>query len=409
MEIENDYFSQLRVEYQKENFESFLRNRQFVFSVKAIHIAGSNGKGSVANYLANVYQCAGYKVGLFTSPYLNDVTEMISINGTNISNEDLFAYIEKNKDEFAMFDLSQFEVLTFIAFNYFMDQGCDLAIIECGMGGELDATNIFTPIMSVITSVSIEHTTYLGNSLTDIAIQKGGIIKEKVPTVIGKLPEEALLVLKNIAIQKHTKLIQTVDAFDLEIHPFGASFSYANYAILQIKNPAVYSINDACIAVEVVKNLSDILPYSSSDLFKGLLSTEVPCRNEKISEKPIVILDGAHNPEGIIKLIESLEAIYPGANFHVIFASFKDKNINSMLTSLSSLTNDITLTSFKHQRCRNKDDYFLYLEEHPFIENHIEAIKRKMKQCPDDIILITGSLAFVGVVRKEFHDGKYQK
>ena len=155
------YFEEVnRDDYQRENFDDFLKKVNFKYAVPSIHIAGTNGKGSTATYLANIYRAHGLKVGLFTSPYLNNVNEMININGVDISNDELISAINENKKMFEKYGLSPFEIQTYIALNYFSKNNCDLAVIECGMGGEIDATNIFTPVVSVITyinTIDIDH------------------------------------------------------------------------------------------------------------------------------------------------------------------------------------------------------------------------------------------------------------
>ena len=178
------YFDSLRTgDYQNDNFNDFLKKIKFSYTVPSIHVAGTNGKGSTCNYIASIYKKLGLKVGLFTSPYLFKFNEMISINGENISDEVINKYISNNEKLFKKYDLSAFEVQTFIAFSYFMDNKCDIAVIECGMGGEIDATNIFNPLISVITSISLEHTSYLGRTLSEIALAKGKKLYDKRETI----------------------------------------------------------------------------------------------------------------------------------------------------------------------------------------------------------------------------------
>ena len=178
-------------DYQRDDFDAFLKKIKFSFNLPAIHIAGTNGKGSTANYLASIYKNSGYKVGLFTSPELYEVNEMIRINNEPISDSDLKDIILDKRKEIEKYELSTFEILTYVAFTYFQNQKCDICIIECGMGGEIDATNIFTPILSIITSVSLEHTAFLGKSISEIALNKAGIIKDQIPVLIGDLSEDA--------------------------------------------------------------------------------------------------------------------------------------------------------------------------------------------------------------------------
>lgn len=395
-----------RSDYQRDNFDKFLKKVSFHFAVPAIHIAGTNGKGSTASFLSHIYQKQGYKVGLFTSPYFDHVNEMIKIGDNSIPDEDIKNYIDKYDAFFSKYNLSSFEVQTFIALTYFQDQKVDLAVIECGMGGEEDATNIFTPILSIITSVSLEHTEYLGTTVSEIAFNKAGIIKSKVPVLVGKLDEEALIVISDVA-KRNSSILYQVDDFHFEklINNAGYQFSYTPYKYLYINFPSLYSIQDACLAIEAVKILGDRFPIGYEHLLDGLKENKWPARMEIVQHKPLVIIDGAHNPEGIQKLVESMEKLCNNSIIHVVFACFKDKNIENMLSSLNFISNDIVLTSFPHHRARTEENYFLYLQDYKYIDDYHLAIKEMINNYPDDVILITGSLAFAALARKMFIEG----
>ena len=228
MNLKEYFESTDRGDYQRENFDDFLKKVSFNYSIPSIHIAGSNGKGTTANYLANIYRAHGLKVGLFTSPYLDEVNEMININGQNISTEDLESAIKENQKLFDKYGLSAFEIQTYIAFSYFKKNNVDLAIIECGMGGEIDATNIFEPILSIITSISLEHTAFLGRSLCEIAYQKAGVIKEEIPVVTGILNDEALKTIVEVAKEKNSKVIVSVEPAKVVYSDYGYTFAYSS-------------------------------------------------------------------------------------------------------------------------------------------------------------------------------------
>ncbi len=401
-------FSILRHDYQKDNFDRFLKAIHFDFSIPAIHIAGTNGKGSTATYIANIYRASGLKVGLYTSPYLLDINELINIDGNCINDEELSKFLKNYEKDFKKFNLSEFEITTFIAFTYFKEQHCDLCVIECGMGGEYDATNIFTPVLSIITSISIEHSIYLGDTLTEIAMHKAGIIKKNVPALIGHIYEEAENTIVDVCMEQHSTLTKTTDTYDLELVDDGLSFSYGNYHGLKITSCAEYSTRGAALAIEATKILTDKFPISEANIYDGLANTYMPARFEKMQDNPTVIVDGAHNPEAITKLVNEIEKMNFGRNIHVVFASFKDKNIVTMLPTLAYLSDDICLTYFDHPRTRSEEDYFLFLDEYKYDKNHKQVIKNLIANYPDDVILITGSLAFAGIVRKEFKDGQYK-
>ena len=395
-----EYFEGIsRDDYQRENFDDFLRKVNFKYSIPSIHIAGSNGKGSTANYLANIYKNFGLKVGLFTSPYLNVVNEMISINGVLISDEVFASYIKDNEKLFNKYSLSPFEIQTFIALSYFEKEHCDLAIIECGMGGEIDATNIFNPIAAVITSISLEHTSFLGRSLCEIAYQKAGIIKEEIPVVTGILDEEALNTIVEVTKEKRCQLLVTVDPANVVYDNGGYSFAYLTYKNLRINSPAYYSLKDACIAIETVRALLESYPITEEEIAKGLEETYMPVRMEIVSKNPLLIIDGSHNPEGVQNMVTSLQNVAEGKDIHVLFACFKDKNIERMLAFLGEYSKELVLTTFPNRRSRVMEDYFLYLEDYSFNEDPLAALKQMQEAYPEDAFLITGSLAFAAYMK----------
>ena len=396
----NKYFDELyKDDYQRENFDDFLKKVNFKYNVPSIHIAGSNGKGSTANYLARIYRAFGLKVGLFTSPALNKVNEMININGNDISDEDFIKAINENEKLFKKYSLSPFEIQTFIALNYFQKQGVDLAIIECGMGGEIDATNIFTPIASIITSISLEHTAYLGRSLCEIAYQKAGIIKDEIPVITGILDEEAINTIVEVTKEKRCSLRTSVEPANVVYDNFGYTFNYMTYKDLRINSPALYSLKDACIAIETVNALLDKYPVNEDQIKEGLANTYMPVRMEVVSKSPLIIVDGSHNPEGVQNMVKSIHEVAENRPVHVLFACFTDKNIERMLSYLGEYSADITLTTFPNRRARQMDGYFLFLEDYPFKEDAVQALEELKAQYPEDAILVTGSLAFAAYMK----------
>ena len=319
---------------------------------------------------------------------------MININGKDISDEEFVSAIKENEKLFDKYSLSPFEIQTYIALNYFMKNSCDLAIIECGMGGEIDATNIFNPIVSVITSISLEHTAFLGRSLCEIAYQKAGIIKKEIPVVTGILDDEAINTIVEVTKEKECKLSVAVDAANVVYENGGFNFSYLTYNDLRINSSATYSLKDACIALETVNVLLDKYPVTHEEICQGLASTFMPVRMEIVCKSPLIIIDGSHNPEGVQNLVKSLQNVAQNHEIHVLFACFKDKNIERMLSYLGEYSSDITLTTFPHKRARGMEDYFLFLDEYSFKDDPLLALDELKANHPDDVILVTGSLAF---------------
>lgn len=394
--------------YQRGNLDSFLESVHFSYKTPSIHIAGTNGKGSTSAYIASIYSANGYKVGLFKSPFLFTPNEMISINGKNITDDEFMAVFNRYKKQIDKFDLSAFEIQTFVALTFFDEQKCDVAIIECGMGGEVDATNVFTPILSIITTISLEHTEYLGCSISEIAEQKGGIIKEEIPVLVGdSLSEDALTVLVNIAKDNDSRVCYMSHYVNKQYSEEGYSFSYNEFYDSHIKSRADSSVTDACMALEAVSILKDKLPIDVQKAKQGLSEVYMECRMDILKENPRVIVDGAHNPEAMKILCENgLGRVTKGKPIHVIFACFRDKNLGNMLSSLGAITDDLTITTFDNPRARTEDEYFLFAADYPFVENAEELIKAKMAEFPDDVILITGSLAFAAYAKKLFLEGK---
>lgn len=400
------YFKSLRTgDYQRDDFDTSLKKVGFSFTLPAIHIAGTNGKGTTGTIIRNIYQEEGYKVGHFHSPYLYSADEMIVYDNENISLSEINEIITANDKLIKKYDLSEFEVQTFIAFSYFLKVKPDLVIIECGMGGLDDATNIFKPILSIITSISLEHTSYLGSSLTEIAYHKAGIIKKDVPVLLGDVSEEGLDVIKNVARETKSKIFSRGRYLNEIQQSDGYSFTFKPYDNLKIHSLALFSVIDASIALSACEIIKEQFPLHSGAIYRGIENTSLPGRMEVVKNSPLVIVDGAHNQEAIHRLVESLEKLEPAKDIHVVFASFRDKNIHAMLAELNFISNDINLTTFDNVRARKEDEYFLFLDEFPFNGDYRSLIEQKMREFPEDIIVITGSLAFSGLISKEFKEG----
>ena len=394
----NEYFLKHNLStYERSNYDEFLKDVCFSFSLKAIHITGSNGKGSLANYLYHIYLSEGYKVGLYISPFASSITETILANDKHISDEELLDIFNKYQDKFEQYHLTSFEMQTFIAYSYFSSLNLDLVIIEVGMGGYIDATNVITPLLSVITNVSLEHTSYLGRSVSEIAFNKAGIIKDNSLALVGKLDDNAMYAVKEYAKALRVEVNRVNDFHNVRVLSDHILFDYYPLKDLRLNTLATYQCENASLAVEAAQLLKDKLPIKESSIRKGLECLNLACRFELVRKN--LLIDGAHNPDGIDKLVKSLEN--ESRTVHVVFASFKDKNIESMLILLGNLSHDITLTTFPHKRARTEEDYFLYLGDYQFDENYLSLIKNKMNEFPDDLVLVTGSLAFAYLVKKE--------
>ena len=384
--------------YERSQYDAFLSFINFSYTIPSIHITGTNGKGSVAHYLKNIYVASGRKVGLFSSPFLKDINEMIIVNDHMISDDEFVDLFGIYQPLFDQFNLTAFEIETFIAFRYFEAQKVDLSVIEVGMGGLIDATNIFTPSLSIITNVTLEHTHYLGSKVEDIAFAKAGIIKEKVPVLLGHMSGAPLKVIETVANSKSSPIHMTKGVKNIRMSQSDVSFDYDKCKKVRLATFSLYEVLDASIAIEATQTLKSAFPLKLDQLYKGLLSTKMPGRMEVMQSNPLVIVDGAHNPAAIRALVDSLK-MYQGRPMSIVFAAFKDKDVLSEFPMLEELTKDITLTTFNHHRARKQDEYPTI--RYPFDYDYQRLIVQKIKQCPDNgIVLITGSLAFAGVVRQ---------
>lgn len=399
MEAKEYFRSHASTRYEMDGFAKFVKDTKLSLKVPCIHVAGSNGKGATVKFLRDIYLHAGYKVATFTSPWFYDYNEMIQINGSPISDDDLERIFMSEKKKITKYDLSPFEAQVYIAYTYFNEKKPDVVIIECGIGGALDATNIkgLTPILSIITTVSLEHTEFLGRSVSEIALSKGGIIKEYAPVLTGKLEESAQTTLRDLSHDLDAPYHEVED-FHFEVcDSVGWTFDYRPFKSLYIPCLAKYQISNACLAIEATKILQDEFKVSEEDI-REALSEETPILH--LEKHGNVIFDGAHNPEAIKALMSDIYNWSKGKNVHVLFASFRDKNIANEFPILARDTSSITLTTFDNPRAREEIDYFLYVDDFHFEEDYKKALKDLIEQYPDDLILVTGSLAFASIVRK---------
>ncbi|MEI6864854.1 folylpolyglutamate synthase/dihydrofolate synthase family protein [Flavicella sp.] len=287
---------------------------------KSIHVAGTNGKGSCSHMLASVLQEAGYKVGLYTSPHLVDFRERIKVNGKEIPEEKVVRFIDENKCFFEKNYLSFFEMTVGLAFDYFSDVKVDFAIIEVGLGGRLDSTNIIKPEVSLITNIGLDHVQFLGDTLEKIAFEKGGIIKENIPVVIGEFQQETYPVFADIAKQKNAPVFLASDLIKGDyFSDLQGSYQKHNIkSVLQTLNVLEdngYIINKSCITIglmNVVKN------------------TRLLGRWQVLSEAPKTICDTAHNKEGLIYTMRQLlNEEYK--QLHIVLGMVNDKDLDSVL------------------------------------------------------------------------------
>ncbi|MBQ9375283.1 MAG: bifunctional folylpolyglutamate synthase/dihydrofolate synthase [Ruminococcus sp.] len=284
--------------------------------LKFVHIAGTNGKGSMAQMFSEILVDAGYKTGLFTSPYLIEYNDRIKINGNNISDDDLEAISREIKPVVEKLDnyqdFSQFEITQAVAFVYFKKQGCDVVVLEAGVGGLLDSTNVIEkPLVSVIGSIALDHTDILGDTIEQIAHQKAGIIKKDCPCVLSAGNDmTAVRVVREKAMEAHAQLVIPnlylcrAEKWDV----FGCKFAYKGEEF-QLSMGGLHQINNALTVIEAVKFVAEKMPLTLQNVKNGLLRAKLYARVEVLCKKPLTILDGGHNADGMKALAKSLEGL----------------------------------------------------------------------------------------------------
>ena len=311
--------------------------------LRFVHVAGTNGKGSFCSMLDSVLRAAGYRVGLYTSPYILEFGERMRVDGKNIAPEVLAEITERVKPiADAMEDKpTEFELITAIAFEFFASAGVDVVILEAGLGGRLDSTNVIKdPLLSVITGIALDHTAILGDTVAAIAREKAGIIKDGAPVLFGGEDEDAEAVIREVASERGSKFFK-VDYAALAICNFslgGSIFTYKNFHNAKIKLLGEYQPRNASIVIDAVNILrSRGLKIDDDAIYEGLSKAEWHARFEILSENPLVIFDGAHNPQGIESAVKSIESYFGKRKVFAITGVLADKDYQRIATSLARI------------------------------------------------------------------------
>jgi len=341
--------------------------------LKCIHVAGTNGKGSVCAMISSILQDAGYKVGMYTSPHLKKFNERIRINNKLISDKDIVNYYLKIKKYVT--NQTFFEITTAMAFLYFKEKKVDFVVLETGLGGRLDSTNVITPLISIITNVGIEHSEYLGNKIEKIAYEKAGIIKENVPVVTASRGI-ALATIKKISNKKNSKLY-TVSKKTIEY---------------KIALKGEFQKQNASIAIKTIETLNKNIKINKKNIINGLKNTKWPGRFQFVNKN--ILIDCAHNPNGFKTLFNELKNI--NYNKLILVIGFSDdKDIRTISKIIKS--NKIILTKSNNERAVEPKTIKKYFNKPIIINNPKKALKyAKNIATKNDLILITGSIFLVG-------------
>lgn len=384
--------------------------------LRVVHVAGTNGKGSTIACMRAILQEAGYEVGTFTSPYIEQFNERISVNGEAASDEviaELVRIIRPLAEELEKTELggpSEFEVITAMAFYYFAYlHPVDVLLVETGLGGRLDSTNIVHPLLSVITMLGMDHMDLLGDTLEDIAAEKAGIIKSGVPVVSGVKQKNAQRIIHDRVKEMRSSIYQLGDQFEAEwkaSHGEGEVFSFnsvfASIDDLHVRLNGLHQADNAALAVMSILYLRAFYAFlvDEEHIRKGLKSVSWPGRMEKVSDQPLILLDGAHNPEGMEALVTSLNARYQDKNITALFAGMRDKQLNTMADLMKTAVDSIIFTTFDYPRAAGKEEFAILPDGCQWEEDWRKAINEfKHSAKEGDMLVVTGSLYFISEVK----------
>lgn len=392
-----------RMEWMLERLDNPQNN------IKGIHVVGTNGKGSTVSYLKNALLANHYEVGTFTSPYIETFNERISLNGIPILDEEIVKLVEIVKPISEQLDIetdlgtaTEFEIITMMMFVYFGQlRPVDFVIIEAGLGAKHDSTNVFTPVMSVLTSIGLDHTNIIGDTYVDIAREKSGVIKVGVPLVYAVKNEEAKAFINQVVAEKHIKGIKLGRDIQVVSNNNEFTFRYKDYELeaIELNMIGAHQQENAALALATLLEMYDrgMILLNFNDTVKAIEDTTWTGRIEKIQETPTIILDGAHNLESIEVLVQTMRQYYPDRKIDVLFSAIDGKPIGRMLKSLEEISEHFYVTTFDFPKALPLDTLYESVE-------HDKRIKVKdyadfIKNYDGDLLLVTGSLYFISAVK----------
>jgi dihydrofolate synthase/folylpolyglutamate synthase len=391
--------------------------------LKFIHIAGTNGKGSTAAFCANVLKESGHRVGLYTSPHLIQLGERIQVNGIQISKERIAEGLEliKTISESKNLALTFFEIVTGLALWYFKNEKVDIVVWETGLGGRLDATNIVIPEVSIITRIAKDHTQYLGTELSQIAAEKAGIIKPKVPVVSAPQEKEVKKVIEKVAQEKSASLQIVGDNLAIKDLNGGSDFGDCrsplqseyririgdqSFSLGLVGSHQVENAGCAYLAMQVLKQKG--WKISDDSIKRGLETVSWPGRFQFLSKEPVIVLDGAHNPDGLKQVLKTWKEIVGSEKFHLVFGMVSDKDSTELTTLLAPFAKTVSCIKLTNERAMSPKDLLEKFNSVPHFsyENWSQAwpeVKERAKSCPT---LIAGSLFLVGEALSTYENPK---
>lgn len=380
--------------------------------LKFVHVAGTNGKGSFCSMLDSVLRSAGYKVGLYTSPYIREFNERMRVDGKNIENDtlaDITARVRPIAD--SMTDKpTEFELITAIAFQYFYEAGCEVVVLEAGMGGRLDSTNIIrNPLLSVITGIALDHVDYLGNTVEKIATEKAGIIKDSAPVLYGGEDDKAREVIRAVAKERGSEF------FDVDYSEIknlcstldGSEFDFKEHESVKIKLLGLYQPKNASLVLSAI----DILRRSGMNIGenavkKGLFEARWQARFEIISQDPLVIYDGAHNAQGITSAVASIKHYFADEKVYVLTGVLRDKDYKFIAGELSKIAERAFTLTPDSPRALSASDYAKILSDvgvnampYPSIESALKTAKEEAKKVDKPLVCLGSLYTYCDVIK----------
>ncbi|MBU6135059.1 bifunctional folylpolyglutamate synthase/dihydrofolate synthase [Clostridium tertium] len=393
--------------------------------LKLIHIAGTNGKGSTSSILGKVLIEHGYKVGFFNSPHLEEIEETIRINDENISEEDLVYLLEEIKPyvnkvvEEGYKHPTEFEVLTCIMFLYLYRQKVDFGVIEVGLGGRLDSTNVIKPILSIITSISLDHTNILGNTIQEITNEKAGIIKESIPVITCNQKNEAIDIIKDKALLTKSKLtivdsnnfvLLEIVNDDIPYQRVSINFNNNKYT-LDLALLGKHQIINLSLAIKALEELEKLnyIKVNINKLYKGVKNVKWKGRLEVLKKDPFIVIDGAHNIAGIEFLKSNIEEYFKYKNLYLILGILADKNVEEMVKIIAPVATEVYTVTANSIRAASanelKEVVLKYNNNCIAFDDYDKAIKLSLSKAnKDDLIVAAGSLYMIGEIRKKINN-----
>jgi len=394
-------------------------------SAKSVHVAGTKGKGSTANMIASILSHAGYRVGFYTSPHLLSFTERVQINGKAIPEGDFARITQRLQPEVAAVnreaefgELTTFEILTALAFLYFSGEKVDYQVMETGLGGRLDATNVVTPEVCVLTSISYDHTDVLGDTLARIAGEKAGIIKQGCPVVSAPQFPEAAAVIERVRREKQAELIRVGSDITWKLESFnteGQSFSVkGRQGSYQLKIPLLgeYQLENAAAAVAAAEVLAERgAEITAGEISEGLANVNWPGRLQILGRQPWLVIDGAHNAYSMGRLTDALKKYFSFGRAWIIFGASSDKDAGGMAAEIAAFTDRVIVTGSRHPRAVPPDKMageFTRRGVNASVSPDVAgAVRMALQQAaPDDLICAAGSIFVIAEVLEFFRDKK---